>query len=56
MGSYSESPFFVQNSSRNGNFQVVRLNVSYRFGKSDFSLFKKKNTKESEGGMDMMGG
>ncbi len=56
MGSYSESPFFVQNSSRNGNFQVVRLNVSYRFGKSDFSLFKKKNTKESDGGMDMMGG
>ena len=55
-GSYSESPLFIQNSERWSNFQVVRLNVSYRFGKADASLFKRKNASENSGGSDMMGG
>lgn len=55
-GSYSETPLFVQTSERWSNFQVVRLTVSYRFGKADASLFKRKNAGENNAGSDMMGG
>ncbi len=48
--------YFNQNTDRLRDPQVLRLNLSYRFGKLDFSLFKRKNTKaEQGGGMDMMG-
>jgi hypothetical protein len=52
---YSESPFFIQNTIRKRDQQVFRLNFSYRFGKFDVSLFKRKNLK---GGSDVpdMGG
>ena len=50
-GSHSESAFFVQDSWRRRDPQLVRLNFSYRFGKFDVSLFRRKNTRvESEGG------
>lgn len=50
-GSHSESAFFVQDSWRRRDPQLVRLNFSYRFGKFDISLFRRKNTRvESEGG------
>lgn len=53
--SYSESSFFTQTSQRRRDPQVLRLTFSYRFGKFDASLFKRKNTKaDQSGGMDMM--
>ncbi|MBE7171917.1 MAG: TonB-dependent receptor [Williamsia sp.] len=41
---YSESDYFVQDYSRLRDPQMVRLTLSYRFGKLDASLFKRKNT------------
>lgn len=55
-GSYSESMLFIQENERWRNFQVVRLNFSYRFGKADTSLFKRKNMNMNEGGSDIIGG
>lgn len=53
--SYSESIYFTQNNERWRDQQMLRLNFSYRFGKFDTTLFKRKNTKaEQGGGMDMM--
>jgi outer membrane receptor protein involved in Fe transport len=50
---YSESPFFIQNSWRNRDPQVFRLNFSWRFGKFDANLFKRKDTKaENNATMD----
>ncbi|OYU55318.1 MAG: TonB-dependent receptor [Chitinophagaceae bacterium BSSC1] len=52
---YSESIYFNQVSSRRRDPQILRLNFSYRFGKFDATLFKRKNTKADQGGgMDMM--
>lgn len=53
-GSYSESEFFIQDSWRIRNPQVVSLNFSYRFGKPDASLFKRKNTRTSSDGSELM--
>jgi len=54
---YSESPYFTQDSKRTRDQQIVRLNFSYRFGKFDVQLFKRKNTKADQGGgVDMSGG
>jgi outer membrane receptor protein involved in Fe transport len=54
--SYSESAFFTQTTERRRDPQVLRMNFSYRFGKFDASLFKRKNTKadQSSGMSDMM--
>jgi outer membrane receptor protein involved in Fe transport len=53
---YSESTFLIQNQQRRRDPQLLRLNFSYRFGKFDASLFKRKNNKaDQSGGMDMMG-
>ncbi|MBS4042666.1 MAG: TonB-dependent receptor [Chitinophagaceae bacterium] len=47
--------YFNQNTDRLRDPQVLRFNISYRFGKQDFSLFKRKNTKaEQGGGMEMI--
>jgi len=47
---YSESTFFIQNTHRLGDVPMFRLNLSYRFGQMDLSIFKRKNTKgEQEG-------
>ncbi|MDH7460398.1 TonB-dependent receptor [Chitinophagaceae bacterium 26-R-25] len=53
---YSASDFFVQNSLRTRDAQVVRVNFNYRFGKFDASLFKRKNMKGGQEGMENMGG
>lgn len=53
-GSYTESEFFIQDSWRIRNPQTARLSLSYRFGKADTSLFKRKNMKQNTEGMDMM--
>lgn len=53
--SYTESTYFVQNSERRRDPQVLRVNFNYRFGKFDISLFKRKDTKaDQSGGMDMI--
>jgi outer membrane receptor protein involved in Fe transport len=46
---YSESQYFYQNTSRQRDPQVARLNFTYRFGKFDVALFKRKNTKADTG-------
>jgi outer membrane receptor protein involved in Fe transport len=52
---YSESQFFVQNAIRIRDQQFFRLNFSYRFGKFDLNLLKRKNNKTEDGGaMDQM--
>lgn len=51
---HSENSFFVQDMWRRRDWQVVRLNFSYRFGKFDVSLFKRKNNRSvGDGGDDM---
>lgn len=44
---YSQSPYFIQDYSRLNNPQMVRLNLTYHFGKMDMSLFKRQNTKST---------
>ncbi|MEP6844751.1 MAG: TonB-dependent receptor, partial [Panacibacter sp.] len=52
---YSESDYFTQYSTRRRDPQILRLNINYRFGKFDASLFRRKNTKaDTGGGTDMM--
>jgi len=52
---YSESLYFTQNVSRTRDQQFFRLNFSYRFGKFDVNLLRRKSTKGDEGGgMDQM--
>lgn len=46
---YTEAVFFTQETFRLRDPQVLRINFSYRFGKFDISLFKRKSNK-SEGG------
>ncbi len=53
---YSESAYFQQDVFRRRDPQVLRLNFSWRFGKFDTSLFKRKNQKSQDNGGDMMGG
>lgn len=52
---HSENSYFIQDISRRRDWQVIRLNFSYRFGKFDVSLFKRKNNKTGEGGGDDSG-
>jgi len=42
---YSFSQYFVQDYNRLRDPQMIRLNFTYRFGKMDVSLFKRKNLK-----------
>ena len=47
---FTDSPFFEQETFRRRDPQFLRLNFSWRFGKFDMSLFKRKNMRgESEG-------
>ena len=55
---HSESATFYQDVYRRRDPQILRLNFSWRFGKFDASLFKRKNNKQQgdpNGGMDMGG-
>ena len=51
---YSESAFFIQNYSRIRDPQMVRLNFTYRFGKMDMSLFKRKVNSNTSGATEGM--
>ncbi len=56
---HSETAFFIQDNSRRRDPQVVRLNFSWRFGKFDVALFKRKNMKgdiENMQNMQQQGG
>lgn len=47
---HSESIFFTQDAFRRRDPQILRLNFSWRFGKFDATLFKRKNLRgEQEG-------
>ena len=50
---YSSSPYFIQNYSRLRDPQMVKLGLSYRFGKIDATLFKRKNNSSGMGGVEM---
>ena len=53
---YSESAFFTQTVSRVRDQQMYRINFSFRFGKFDVNLLRRKSNKGDEGGggMDQM--
>ena len=53
-GTYTETDLFIQQTSGTRDPQVARVTLSYRFGKPDISLFKRKNNKVGSEGMDMM--
>lgn len=54
--SYSETPFMIQNSYRFREPQVIRLNLSYRFGRMDTSIFKRRSQGISDDGRSSVGG
>ncbi len=49
---HSENSFFVQDMWRRRDWRIVRLNFSYRFGKFDVALFKRKNNRSVGDGND----
>ena len=51
---HSESAYFVQDVFRRRDPQVLRLNFSWRFGKFDPNLFKRKNMKNQSDGSENM--
>lgn len=52
---YSKSIYFEQNAERRRDPQVLRLTFNWRFGKTDVSLFKRKNNRVDTEGMQGMG-
>jgi outer membrane receptor protein involved in Fe transport len=50
-----DTDYFTQSSSRIRDPQFIRLNFSYKFGKFDSSIFKRKNTNGGEMIQDMGG-
>ncbi|MFT3679647.1 MAG: TonB-dependent receptor [Ferruginibacter sp.] len=55
MEQYSYSDYFTQTYTRLRDPQMFRLNLSYRFGKMDMSLFKRKSNKsDMQGATDGM--
>jgi outer membrane receptor protein involved in Fe transport len=53
---FSQSQYFTQTVTRIRDQQFFRINFSYRFGKFDVNLLRRKSTKGDEGGggMDQM--
>ena len=52
-GSITDTENFYQDSYRRWNVRTVRLTFSYRFGRQDLDLFKKKDGGDRNGGGDM---
>ncbi|MDQ6755543.1 MAG: TonB dependent receptor [Bacteroidota bacterium] len=48
---HSESVYFTQDNIRRRDPQIARLSFNWRFGKFDVSLFKRKNLKGEQEGM-----
>jgi outer membrane receptor protein involved in Fe transport len=53
---HSESEYVIQDTKRTRDQLFFKLNFSYRFGKFDVSLFKRKNMKMNTDGIQDMGG
>ena len=53
---HAESAYFTQDNERLRDPQVFRLSFNWRFGKMDFSLFKRKNMKGEMENMQNMPG
>lgn len=53
IATHTESSFFTQDSEKRRDQLFFRFSVSYRFGKFDVSIFKRKNLKMNMDGMDM---
>jgi outer membrane receptor protein involved in Fe transport len=51
---YSESAYFIQNNYRLNDAPMIRLNFSFKFGQMDMSLFKRKNMKGEQEGMQQV--
>jgi hypothetical protein len=51
--SLSDNIFSVQDIERQRDPQRVRLNLSWRFGKADVSIFKRKNMNDQQGQPDV---
>jgi hypothetical protein len=49
---HSSSPYFEQTTFKRRDWQMFRFTVSWRFGKMDAQLFKRKNMGGGEGGME----
>lgn len=49
---HSTSPYFDQITYKRRDWQMFRVNISWKFGKMDSQLFKRKNMKMNEGGME----
>jgi hypothetical protein len=49
---HSETDIFIQDTFRRRDWQLFRVNFGWKFGKVDAALFKRKNMKQSEGGME----
>jgi outer membrane receptor protein involved in Fe transport len=49
---FGTTPFFVQDTFRRRDPQFWRLNFSWKFGKIDATLFKRKNMRGGEAGME----
>lgn len=54
-GMEQESVYFMQDMVRKRESRILRLNLSYRFGKFDSQLFKRRNNRSSSEGMQMEG-
>ncbi len=46
-GFYSATPVFIQDGTRIRDPRLIRINFSWRFGKTDAALFKRKNERPS---------
>lgn len=49
---HSSTDFFVQDTFRRRDWQLVRFQLNWKFGKIDQSLFKRKNTNQNSDGME----
>lgn len=49
---HSSTDLFVQDTFRRRDWQLVRFQLNWKFGKIDQSLFKRKNTNQNSEGMD----
>ncbi len=45
---YAASDFYIQNSFRMRDWQMVKITFSYRFGKWDYSFLRRKNSNRNE--------
>lgn len=50
---HSETRLFIQDTFSRRDWQLLRLQISWKFGKVDSSLFKRRNNRTNSEGMDM---